>query len=52
MDAAVGWELPLDRHVGVVSVRYTHGVIGAAKEKDWASDWRTQGIEGLLGMRW
>jgi hypothetical protein len=52
LDAAAGYEFPLQQHTGVVSVRYTHGLVGAAKEDDWASDWRTQGIEGLLGMRW
>ena len=52
IDAGLGIEFPVSAHVAVTSVRYTHGVVGVAKKGDWISDWKTQGVEGLLGFRW
>lgn len=52
LDAMAGYEFPALGHVGVLSLRYTHGLTGAAQEDEWISDWKTQGIELLAGMRW
>ena len=52
LDLGLGFELPFENHVATMGIRYTHGVTGAAKEKDWASGWKTRGVEALLGFRW
>ena len=52
LDVGLGFELPFENHVATMGIRYTHGVTGAAKEKDWASGWKTRGVEALLGFRW
>ena len=52
LDAGAAYEFPMENHVGVVGVRYTHGLIGVANEDYWISNWKTRGIETLIGMRW
>jgi hypothetical protein len=52
VDASTGYEFPVENHVGVVSLRYTHGLTDAAKREDWNTGWETRGVELLLGMRW
>lgn len=52
LDAATGYEFPVEQHVGTVSVRYAHGVTGVAKQGQWGTDWQTRGVEFLIGMRW
>ena len=52
LDAQAGMEIPLGKELVAVTVRYTHGLTGVAKEESWASDWSTRGVEGLIGLRW
>jgi hypothetical protein len=52
VDASAGYEFPVAKHVGIVSVRYTRGLTGVAKKEKWLTDWDTRGVELLLGMRW
>ena len=52
LDAATGYEFPVEQHVGTVSLRYAHGVTGVAKEGQWGTDWQTRGVEFLVGLRW
>ena len=52
LDAGVGFEFPVEHHVAIVGLRYSHGLTGVADEDDWISNWKTRGVEGLLGMRW
>ena len=52
VDAAAGYELPVANHVGTITLRYTRGLTGVAKNGEWATDWDTRGVELLLGMRW
>jgi hypothetical protein len=52
LDAGLGVEVPMENHVGVVQLRYSHGLTGVADPDEWFSDWKTQGIEWLAGMRW
>ena len=50
--AGAGFEFPMENHVGVLNLRYTHGLTGTANENYWASDWKTRGVECVVGMRW
>lgn len=50
-DAAAGFEFPLQGHTGLVSLRYAYGLLGVAKKEHWASGWKTQDVELLVGMR-
>jgi len=52
LDAEAGVELPHGSRAWVVTIRYAHGLTGAAKKEQWASDWKTRGVEALLGMKW
>ena len=52
IDGGAGVAFPLYSHVGIVQLRYSHGVTSPAKKDHWATDWSTQGIEFLAGMRW
>jgi hypothetical protein len=52
MDASTGYEFPVEKHVWVVSLRYTHGLTGVAKKEAWNTGWETRGVELLAGMRW
>jgi hypothetical protein len=52
LDAGLGIEFPLGKHLAVTGVRYTHGIVGVAEKSAWFSDWKTQGIESLVGIRW
>ncbi|HYM82353.1 MAG TPA: porin family protein [Candidatus Limnocylindria bacterium] len=52
LDFGGGLEFSLEKHIGVLQLRYTHGVSGVAEKDRWFSDWKTRGIEGLLGVRW
>ena len=52
LDAETGFEFPMENHVGVLSLRYTHGLTGVAKNGAYVSDWKTRGVEWLIGMRW
>ncbi len=52
VNVGVGFELPFENHVALLSLRYTHGVTDAAKEDSWASTWKTRGVEALVGFRW
>ncbi|MBI5711238.1 MAG: PorT family protein [Candidatus Eisenbacteria bacterium] len=52
LDVGTGFEFPMENHVGVMSLRYTHGLTGTANKDAWFSDWKTRGIEWLVGMRW
>src|SRR5215831_13488903 len=51
LDVAAGYDFPLQRRTGTVGVRYTRGLTGVAKQDRWVSDWKTQGIEALVGLR-
>jgi hypothetical protein len=50
LSGSVGYEIPLDNHVGLVEARYTHGLVDIAKA-DWVKR-STRGFELLLGCRW
>ncbi len=52
IDGAAGFAFPLGGHEGTVQLRYTHGTTSAAKKERWVSDWSTQGVEFLTGLRW
>ena len=52
LDAAAGYEFPLEARTGTLGIRYSHGLTGVAKKDHWVSDWKTRGIEALVGMRW
>ncbi|NOT34769.1 MAG: PorT family protein [Candidatus Eisenbacteria bacterium] len=52
LNAGAGLEFPVENHVGVLSLRYSHGLTGVAKEDRWFSDWKTRGVELLVGMQW
>jgi hypothetical protein len=52
LDAGLGIDFPMAEHVGVAAMRYTHGLVGIAKQGHWGTDWKTQGVEFLLGYRW
>jgi hypothetical protein len=52
IDAGAGFSFPLAGHVGIVQARYSQGITSAAKKDQWFSDWKTQGVEFLAGMRW
>jgi outer membrane protein with beta-barrel domain len=52
LDAGTGFEFPMENHVGVVQIRYTHGLTGVAKKDQWFSDWKTRGVEVIAGVRW
>ena len=52
LDAGAGFEFPMENHVGIAQIRYTHGVTGVAKKDKWFSDWKTRGVEALTGVRW
>ena len=52
LNAGAAYEFPMENHVGLVMLRYTHGLTGVAKEVYWVSNWKTRGVEGLVGMRW
>ena len=45
-------EFPFAGRSGIVSVRYSHGLVGVAKEDRWATDWQTRGVEASVGLRW
>jgi hypothetical protein len=51
-DVGMGFEFPMENRAGVVSLRFSHGLIGVAKKEEWVSDWKTRGVEWLVGMRW
>jgi hypothetical protein len=50
LGGSVGCEFPFDSHVGVVEVRYAHGLVNVAKT-DWVKR-STRGFELLIGARW
>ncbi len=52
LGGGVGLEFPMENHVGMVQLRYSEGLVGTAREIHWYSDWRTRGLEGLVGLRW
>ena len=52
IDVGMGVRLPVENHEATLEVRYAHGVTEAAKDEDWFSNWKTRGIETLVGMRW
>jgi outer membrane protein with beta-barrel domain len=52
LDAETGLEFPAGKHFGIVTLRYTHGLVDAQKKDDWGVSWKTRGVEGLVGMRW
>lgn len=52
MDAGASFEFPMENHLGVVTLRYTHGLTGVAEPGAWVTDWKTRGVEWLVGMRW
>ena len=52
IDLGMGVRLPVENHEATLEVRYAHGVTEAAKDEDWFSNWKTRGIETLVGMRW
>jgi hypothetical protein len=52
LDAGAGYEFPLANHLGTAELRYSHGLTGVAREQQWVSDWKTRGIEALVGVRW
>lgn len=45
-------EFPFAGRSGVINLRYSHGLVGVAKEDRWSSDWQTRGVEASLGLRW
>lgn len=52
LDVGMGFEFPMENHVGVAQVRYVHGVIDVADKDAWITNWKTQGVEVLTGIRW
>lgn len=52
LGAETGLEFPLEGHTGCVTLRYSHGLTSASKTDQWVSDFRTRGVECLLGMKW
>ncbi len=52
LEAETGVEFPLQGRTGCVTLRYAHGLTADAKRNNWASDWKTRGIECLLGFEW
>src|SRR5262245_44422317 len=52
LDAGVGFQFPMESHVGVVQARYAHGLTGVANKDAWVTDWKTRGVEVLTGVRW
>jgi hypothetical protein len=52
LDAGIGFEFPMENHVGLVSLRYSRGLTGVAKKDAWVSDWKTREVDASVGMRW
>lgn len=52
MVVGMGVEFPLGTQTGALNVRYSHGLVGVAKEDAWFSDWKTRGLETTFGLRW
>jgi hypothetical protein len=52
VDVQAGLDFPMGAQTGAATLRYSHGLLGVAREDRWASDWRTRGVEGLFGVRW
>jgi hypothetical protein len=51
-DAEAGLEFPVGKHSGLVTLRYTHGLVDVQKKEDWGVAWKTQGTAALIGVRW
>ena len=52
MNLGAGFEFPMENHVGVVQMRYVHGLTNVAEEDAWFTGFKTQGVEVLTGVRW
>ena len=52
VDAEAGLEFPAGKRSGLVTLRYTHGLVDVQKKEDWGVAWKTRGTAALIGMRW
>ena len=52
LDAEAGLEFPAGTHTGLVTLRYTRGLVDVQKKEDWGVAWQTRGTAALIGVRW
>ena len=52
LDVGIGCDLPLGERVGMLQLRYAHGVMQVSKSGDWYSPWKTRSVEALVGILW
>jgi hypothetical protein len=52
LNGSVGFEFPMQRHTGLLCIRYARGLTSIPNRSAWFNDWETRGVEFLTGIRW
>jgi hypothetical protein len=52
LEAGGGIDFPVMGQAGTVELRYSLGMVGVAKQEVWGNNWKTEGLDCLMGLRW